>query len=208
MDTKSYGEFILGVYDALLVDCASHYPDQAKEFRRDFQRLSSAIDQHGLRFFLDTLPAFRKHFDQCLQKERLTSSGLIHFGADKKGGTIPRLFRGLILRVFDRNGLLRPSVDKRAIRLIRQLLGAVRKLRMAANARDCGNAVREFYRTDMEVRHGILDWTRSLSDQCTDQCQVAFSDHDTGLVTDQTSFFETTSSSIIVTGKQIGRAHV
>jgi hypothetical protein len=154
---NSHAEFILGTYRAQLVDCAQWYPDLSKEFSRDYQRLSSAIDSHGLRFFLETMPMFRKHFDKCLSEQRLTPSNLLNFGV-QKGGTIPRLFRGLILRVFDRNGTLKNQPDIEAIRWIRQLLGVVRKLRLVANVRDRGNTVVDFYQADVGVRRGDLNW--------------------------------------------------
>lgn len=155
---KSYAEFIRGTLAALLVDCAAEYPELTKELSRDLKRLHSAIDSHGIRFALDTMPDFRKHFDTCLGHRRLTSSHLIHFGSDKRGGTIPRLFRGLILRVFDRNGALKHCPDSRAIFWIRQLLGAVRKLKLESSAKDQGNAVSGFLKTDQEVRDGCLSW--------------------------------------------------
>jgi hypothetical protein len=79
-------------------------------------------------------------------------------GSWKRGGMIPKLFRGLILRVFDLDGTLKPTPDPHAIFLIRQLLGAVRKLRV-----DCGlkariAAVREFSKVDQEVRLGSSLW--------------------------------------------------
>ena len=106
-DQKSYEEFVLGLLRALLTDCSLAYPELTKEFDRDFSRISSAIEQHGLWFALEIMPSFRKHFDECLSKERLIPSRFLHFGVDKTGGVIPRLFRGLILRVFDRSGALR-----------------------------------------------------------------------------------------------------
>ena len=172
---NSYGEFILGVYQAQLVDCAQHYPELTKEFKRDFVRLSSAVKCHGIRFALETMPAFRKHFDKCLEKRRLTSSGLLQFGVTHKGGTIPRLFRGLILRVFDRNGALRDDLDVDAVRLIRQLLGVVRKLRMASSIRDTGKTVQEFYQIDQSIRSSSLNWE---DDQAFDQ----------GVANNETSF--------------------
>lgn len=156
-DLKSYAEYVLGVYRALLVDCARHYPECAKEFDRDYKRLSSAIEQHGIRFALDTMPSFRKHLDKCLQKERLIPSNLINFGC-RKGEAIPRLFRGLTLRVFDRLGTLRHDPDVKAVSLLRQLLGVVRKLELASSRKDTGNSVLAFFSEDEEVNHGSLDW--------------------------------------------------
>jgi len=158
---KSYADFVLGTLDALLVDCASEYPELAKEFRRDFIRLSSAIDQHGIYFAMDTMPAFRKHFDKCLDTKRLIPSGLLHFGVDQRGGTIPRLFRGLILRVFDRNGIIRNQPDIRSIAHIRQLLGVVRKMRLTTNFKNTANSVDEFYQVDSSVALPSLHWDDS-----------------------------------------------
>lgn len=157
-DQNSYAEFVLGIFHELLVDCSCWYPELRKEFDRDFQRLSSAIDSHGIRFVLDTMPAFRKHLDKCLAEEHLIPSHLTNFGVVKKGEAIPRLFRGLTLRVFDRSGRLKDQPDIQAIRLLRQLLGVFRKLRIQAGVKDSGNTVRDFYRDDMGVRHGHLNW--------------------------------------------------
>lgn len=155
---NSYAEYILGIFHELLVDCSCHYPGLTKEFNRDYSRLSSAVNSHGIRFVLETMPAFRKHLDKCLSEGHLIPSNLTHFGVVKKGEAIPRLFRGLTLRVFDRNGRLRDQPDTNAVRLLRQLLGVFRKLRIAASRKDSGNTVRSFYQEDMEVRRGRLSW--------------------------------------------------
>lgn len=107
---KSYEEFVLGTYEALLVDCASYYPALSREFARDLTRVRSAVECQGIKFVLDVLPSFRKHFDKCLGNGRLTKSGLAHMRSYKRGGVIPRLFRGLLLRVFDSSGALRLSL--------------------------------------------------------------------------------------------------
>lgn len=174
-DLKSYAEFVLGVYRALLVDCARHYPECAKEFDRDYKRLSSAIEQHGIRFTLDTMPSFRKHLDKCLREERLIPSHLFHFGC-RHGEAIPRLFRGLTLRVFDRFGILRHDPDATAIRLLRQLLGAVRKLELSSNHRDTTRSIVEFFREDEEVSDGSLDWRCHDTFCAEDAVELAFGD--------------------------------
>ncbi len=175
-DLKSYAEFVLGLYRSQLVDCGRKYPELAKEFDRDLSRLNSAIEQHGVRFTLETMPAFRKHFDKCLAEARLTPSGLLHFGVDKKGGTIPRLFRGLVLRVFDRSGSLKLNPDVAAISWIRQLLGVVRKLELDCGLKATRESVREFFRVDMEVRHGDLDWSDHVAFASENHMGSHFSD--------------------------------
>lgn len=157
-DQNSYAEFILGAYSALLKDCALHYPALTKEFNRDYSRLSSAIERHGVKFALDTMPEMRKHFDKCLASRRLTPSNLCHFGTVKKEWAIPRLFRGLFLRVFDSQGALKHDADEHAVRLLRQLLGVVKKMKLQCSTSDRCKAVAEFFRTDSEVRLGTLNW--------------------------------------------------
>lgn len=174
-DLKSYAEFVLGVYRALLVDCARHYPECAKEFDRDYKRLSSAIEQHGIRFTLDVMPSFRKHLDKCLREERLIPSHLIHFGC-RHGEAIPRLFRGLTLRVFDRFGTLRHDPDTIAVKLLRQLLGAVRKLELSSNHRDTTRSIVGFFREDEEVIDGSLDWRCHDTFCAEDAVELAFGD--------------------------------
>jgi hypothetical protein len=162
-DRNSYEEFALGMLRAILVDCAAQYPELTKEFDRDYKRLCSAVNSHGLYFIVSTMPTFRKHFDKCLAEARLTQSHLFHFGGGRKGEVIPRLFRGLFLRVFDRSGALRLDPDLEAIRHLRQLLGVFRKLRMSSSTKDTGNSILDFFRTDQEVKSGNLSWDNHLS---------------------------------------------
>lgn len=163
---KSCSEFVLGLFSAQLKDCALQYPALAKEFRRDETRLISAVEHHGIRFVLDTMPVWRKHFDMCLATGRLTPSNLLNLGSWKRGGTVPRFLRGLILRVFDLYGEMKPDPDLHAIRWIRQLFGVARRLRIDCGPKNRSDAVREFIRTDLETRSGDLDWSsaRGFSD--------------------------------------------
>ena len=195
---NSYAEFVKGTYGALIVDCALQYPELTKELNRDLQRICSAIDKHGVRFTLDVMPSFRKHFDTCLSKGRLTATGFLHFGVDKKQGTIPRLFRGLVLRVFDRNGALKLQPDSDAVRWIRQLLGIVRKLRLASSVKDQGNAVRDFLKLDLEVKDGTLNWADPSLFDSEDAARLSFTDYRQDHLIEQESLpgLETTNSDL------------
>lgn len=175
MDANSYAEFVLGLYEAQFKDCASKYPALAKEFDRDLTRLRSAVESHGVRFTLDVMPAWRKHFDQCLASQRLTPSNFTHFGV-LKGGTIPRFLRGLVLRVFDLTGSMKPDPDVQAIRCIRQLLGVARRLRIECSPRARSDAVREFVRTDLETRSPDLDWSGETSFVESGTGSISFTD--------------------------------
>ena len=174
--TNSYAEFVLGLYEAQFNDCALQYPALAKEFKRDLSRLRSAVESHGLRFVLETMPAWRKHFDVCLASQRLTPSRLIHFGSGFKGGSVPRFLRGLVLRVFDLTGSLKPNPDIQAIRCIRQLLGVARRLRVECGPKVRSDTVREFVRVDLMTRSPTLDWESDESFVPSELDALSFTD--------------------------------
>jgi hypothetical protein len=158
MDMKRLGGYVLGLYAAMFDDIAVEYPSTHKDLKRDYKRISSAVDQHGIQFALITMPDYRKHLDQCLDSGRLTKSGMIHFGSYRSRGTIPRLFKGLFLRVFDDSGCLRSNPDARAIFWLRQLLGAVRKLKLACPDSAVFNETKEFFLTDSAVARPSVNW--------------------------------------------------
>lgn len=162
-DTNSYAKTILGILFNVLDDVEVEYPELSREFARDKTRLSSAVERHGIEFVLDVMPAFRKHFDSALDMQRLTASHMIHFGPINCRTPVPRLLRGLMLRVFDYSGNLLSDPDLRAIYHIRQILGCCRKMRI-----DCGpianaKATKAFYELDQGVALGSLNWGDPLS---------------------------------------------
>ncbi|UJQ85536.1 MAG: putative replicase protein [Alehxovirus fundihabitans] len=167
-DLKSYEDYLLGYYGAMLSDIARHHPSLQKECDRDNKRLLSAVKQHGLHFLCEVLPSFGKHFDQCLSKGRLTPSGLCHFRPFRKGGSIPRLFKGLILRVFDHSGELRSVPDVQAIRDVRQLCFAAKRLRIPCPDSKTWEQVYEFFKTDSEIVQPSLNW--DVGDFSSDSC--------------------------------------
>jgi len=176
LEQNSYVEFVLGTLSALLKDCAEQYPDSTKEFERDLERLSSAVKHHGIGFFLDSMPAFRKHLDKCISNGRLTSSGLTHFGPVHRRETVPRLFRGLTLRVFDRYGTLRTDADPHALRCLRQLLGVVRKLRLDCGLQNRRKAVKEFFDIESEIPNPSKFWVQDEKEDVDPDGTVSFAD--------------------------------
>lgn len=157
-DNKSYEGYLLGLYEAMFSDIVDRMPCLRRECERDYKRLLSAIKHRGLDFFLATLPSFSKHLDKCLEEGRLTRSGLPLMRPFRRKSTVPRLFKGLMLRVFDRDGVLRPDLDKEALRFVRQLLLAGKRLRVASPDSATWKQVDEFFKTDGEIRHGSLNW--------------------------------------------------
>lgn len=176
MDMKSLGEYVSGLYAAMLFDIAVEFPTIQHELMRDHKRISSAIDTHGVQFCLITMPDYRKHFDKCLDSGCLTRSYMVHFGTYKTSSPVPRLFKGLMLRIFDKDGLLRSNPDARAIFWVRQLLGAVRRLKLSCPDSAIWKQTDEFFKVDAAVRLPTTSWDEPAAD-CTDYRTLALRDY-------------------------------
>lgn len=155
---NSYDSYVLGLYNAILSDIGVQFPRLQKDLWRDYSRLSSCVETRGLSFLMIDLVDFGKHFDKCLSKQRLTLSSLPFQRAYKKGTVIPRLFKGLLLRVFTPSGELRSDCDVQAIRALRQLYYMVKKFRITCSDERNITVVRSFYATEAELRRGSLNW--------------------------------------------------
>ncbi len=155
---KSYVFYLQGLYKSLLSEVIEYYPTDRVNSERDASRLLSLVESRGLSFLMIDLPDMGKHFDQCLAHGRLTQSGIAGQRPFKTGSPIPRLFKGLVLRVFDESGLLRVVPDVIAIRFLRQLYYAAKKVKVSCDDSKTWEHVNEFYRTDLEVESPSLNW--------------------------------------------------
>jgi len=124
------------------------------------------------------LPSYGKHFDKALATGLLTASNIAYQGPYKTGGAIPRLFKGLLLKVFDEHGVLKDRPDIQAVKLLRQLYYLAKKYKVACSESVTWEHVNDFFETDREIRPPSLDWeedefrARSASD-------LHFWDHNT-----------------------------
>ena len=150
--------FVQSLYSSILSDIADELPELRKEFDRDYLRLCSAIENQGLRFATIDMVDAGKHFDRCLDASRLTYYELPHMRPYRKDSVIPRLFRGLLKRVFDDSGCLLPTCDHTSIRALRQLYNAVKKLKMECEDERTYESVRSFFHVDSLVEPCSLDW--------------------------------------------------
>lgn len=155
---KSYVVYLQGLYNAMLSSIAESDPTLRRDCDRDSSRLLSLIEQRGLPFLMVDLPAMGKHFDKCLSTGLLTSSGIPGFRSYAKKSPIPRLFKGMWLRVFDEVGVLRVNVDAYSIRNLRQLLFAAKKVKVACSDSKTWEHVDEFFQIDREIRSPSLNW--------------------------------------------------
>lgn len=156
---KSYVTMLQGLYTAIFRDLAVQFPSIHKELIRDHTRLFSTIEARGLSFLTIDLPEQGKHFDRCLSAQRLTHFPGPNSGSWKKGGIVPKLFRGLLLRVFDLDGSLRIDADPASIRSLRQLYYAAKKVKMECSDERIWKSISSFVRIDESLRVPSLPWT-------------------------------------------------
>jgi hypothetical protein len=156
--TKSYVAFLRDLYDAIIDDCVVEFPWLTNQLERDRTRLHEIVEEMGQRFFTIDLPAFGKHLDRCLSDQRLSRSGIAYMGGRTNRSPIPRLFGGLVLRIFNKQGELRPRVDVHSVRRLRQLLLAAKKVRMECSDEATYTVTSEYFDIEAECRNPSLDW--------------------------------------------------
>lgn len=155
---KSLETRLLGLYTALITDVSRYYPRDAIEWKRDETRLRSAVNLRGSKFITLDLVAVGKHFDKCLSTELYIPSHLPFQKARKKGEVVPRLFGGLLRRVFNSDGKLRQDVDLTAVSLLRQLYYAGKKVQHDCDDSATYKTVAEFFDVEMDCRSPDLRW--------------------------------------------------
>lgn len=155
---ESFENLVQRLYNGILADIEVAIPGLQKDLGRDYSRLQSCIETRGLSFFTIDLPTYGKHFDMCLSKGLLSRSNLPHMRPAKRGAVIPRLFRGLLLRVFNDNGVLRSDADVQSVRFLRQLYYAAKKLDMECTNDKTWKQVKSFFDVEAQVRRGSREW--------------------------------------------------
>lgn len=164
MQEKSQVEYLKGLYRAMFVDIARCCPHLRVDCERDYSRLLSIIAERGIRFFLIDLPAMGKHFDKCLATGRLTRSNLPHSRSFRRGGCVPRHFKGLYLSVFDESGVLRIDFDPQCVKFLRQIFFCSKRFRLECKDEDTFSEVSTFFEVDRECRLPTLDWDEDVID--------------------------------------------
>lgn len=166
MDNR-HGQYLLGMFDAVLTDCVRYFPNLAKELKRDSSRLHSSVKSRGLSVLTLDLPLLGKAFDLALHSERLVLPPSSLSGRRWKGSPIPRLFSGLMMRVFDASGMLRNDADIEAIRFLRQLFNLAKKWRNPCADRLVYEEVRKYFRVDelLPIPEDYWNGTASFVDE-------------------------------------------
>jgi len=156
--TKSYALLVQDLYAGILDDVRIAFPDLHLDTERDYSRLLSSLELRGCSFFTIELPEVGKHFDKCLSHGLLTRSSLAQQRPFRTGAVVPRLFKGLLLKVFKASGELLETPDLHAIRLLRQLYYAAKKLRMECSNERTWKQARSFVQVDSSLRRASLSW--------------------------------------------------
>lgn len=156
---KSYVEYLLALFHGILEDVASQCSINRVDVQRDYSRLQSLVDTRGLSVFTLDLPALGKHLDRCLDQGRLVRCNLPLSRSVSRSEINPRLFQGIFRLVFDKNGFLKPDVNTQAVRGLRQLCYAGKKLRMTCHESKTFKAVSEFVDIEESLPSPTLLWS-------------------------------------------------
>lgn len=162
--SKTRIEEVLGLYDSILEDVAIQVPSLAKEMRKYKSRLRLLVENRGLVVLTIAFPQAGKVLERSL------SRGLnIHEYPNEFGywcGSGPRLFLGLFQMIFDKDGKLLGDYSVEAVFFLRQILYAVKKLRMECSDERLYAAVSDLEKTEATLPCPSLDWhgDRLLSD--------------------------------------------
>jgi len=116
MNKRPVFDFI-GLYRAILSDCAAYFPNDQVEWSRDEVSLSALFQSRGVGVATIDLPRLDKALLSAFESGRLVTVGLALCRAKSKYDLRPRLFWGLWSRIFDRTGCLKVDIDPDSIRL-------------------------------------------------------------------------------------------
>lgn len=136
------------VYHALFQDAKYTFPELTADFDRDEVRIQTAVLQRGIYALCVDLPAAGKYLVQALASGTYKPSGLPLTKKVGGGVVIPKLFRGLYLRIFHSNGNLKTEIDYVALRFLRQFLMLASKADLQCSDESIQAEMLEFVRVD------------------------------------------------------------
>lgn len=147
--SKSQGdEFLINLFEKLLLDLTTRYPSEQKSFLRDAKTLRSRVLNEGVSFLTKTLPKLGKAFDRSLE----THNFEIPFEFKKLKGdpNTPEFLQGLFKLCRCPDGSWDPIPG--VVKDIRQVLFLVYKLELPYSAELEAEVISSFIRTEQELR--------------------------------------------------------
>lgn len=154
---KSLASCLLKVVEGILTDYTLSYPADIKDSVRDLSRLTLLVKARGLGVFTLSLPELDSLLLQGLKTGRLPlgcplskrASARIH---------VPRLFRGMWLRVFDVSGHLIDDPDPNAILFLRQLCCVGKKVEVGCAHHRTESVLDEYRKVESSLHVPTLRW--------------------------------------------------
>lgn len=157
MPNRHDGGF-LGLYVALSKDIVTYDPTLAVDMERDLSRIISNVKTRGLSVILKDLPEIAKVLELSLSAGRLEPTHIPFMGGYKTGVPIPRLFKGLWLRLFDVTGCLKQNIDPMYIKFLEQLCCLGKKYEVEPPPSSLYETTKEFYDVDESLPPPSLNW--------------------------------------------------
>lgn len=115
----------------------------------DFLEIMRRIEHEGLPFLTINLPTFAKGFERSLELGFCDPSHFPGFEKTSRRGPLPRLFSGLVGRVFDmESGVLLNDPCVHSIRAVRQVCSMWKKIRIPCSSERIENAYQRFVETN------------------------------------------------------------
>jgi hypothetical protein len=155
---KSQASVIFHVVDGLFLDACRAYPELRGEFLKDKERIARTYQHRGLATFTLDLPALDPVLLAGLESGRLTLGGPLSSRVSPRI-RVPKLFRGLWLRVFDKESCLLPDPDETAVAFLRQFLCLGKKLRVECSHERIQIALRNYHDVEKSLRRPTLEWS-------------------------------------------------
>ncbi len=147
---------------AILADIQLAYPPLHDELERDKRSLALHIANRGIGLFTLDLPSLDSVLVTGLEMGFLTLEGPLSKAVSKRI-RVPKLFRGLWLKVFDNSGSLRQDPDIDAIFMLRQLCCNGKKLELPCSAARETAAVEDFINVEKDLPSPTLSWSTDES---------------------------------------------
>lgn len=145
------------VFLALVDDIVCHHAHYSEdEHKRDITRIRARLKHEGVAFLTKSLSLLGEALDKGLLSGQFSCP--TNFSRYKKTA-LPRLFRGLLTRVFDDLGCIRSCPEVEAITDLRQLLFFCKKMRRPYTEKQLRSVQEQFQITDASLP-SVGDYSR------------------------------------------------
>lgn len=141
---KSYATTVMTLYEGIMVDAITWWPDIKGSIEKDLSYLRRATEERGIGFYTITLPDFGQWLDESLDRGSLLGPEAIPRGIPLFRRR-PRLFWGILCKVFRPDGILRPDADSGAILILRTLCQGAKKLELPVEPKALKKTLKEFF---------------------------------------------------------------